>query len=330
MSRAALAGFIVGSFRFQLSDGRRIGVSLVGEPTATRLVVMCLPTPGAGSFDPVPAVTSRHPVRLMYVDRPGYGGSDGLPKEIEPTIERFADDIAEYLRHVIDTARGVTGLELGPVAVVGWSFGGPVAIALAARHPELVDSLVIVGAPRPKRLRHGERYSPVTELRRKGVERSRGSLTASLEEEGLPTLEALGVDIDDADAHGLGTAGRLQHMIDAAWLQGAAGVASDRSAVANETWLGGFDQLKSPALLLYASDDPVAGLSDAKWYARHLPNGTVTETCSAGRLAIISEWGRILQWVEAPAPLVSPKRKGRLRSRDPTGGLAIRTGGRSR
>jgi pimeloyl-ACP methyl ester carboxylesterase len=295
----------VGSIQFELCDGRKVGVSLIGEPTATRLVVFCLPTPGAGGFDPVPAITSRRPVRLVCVDRPGYGGSDALPNAVPPTVERFADDIAEYLEHTMQTARETSGLELGPVAVIGWSFGALVALALAARHPDLVDSLVIVSAPKPQRMRHGERYSPVTELRKKGVERSRESLTASLDEEGRPSLESLGIDIDDADAHGLGTAGRLEHMIDAAWLQGSAGIASDRSAAANDAWMSGLDDIRCPALLLYSDDDEVASLSDAKWYARRLPTGSEIETCSAGRLAIIAEWTRILDWIEAHSPALA-------------------------
>lgn len=65
------------------------------------------------------------------VDLPGYGRStdvDGLR-----TIERLADSVAEF----VDT------LGTAPVHVHGTSFGGLVAMALAADHPELVDRLVL-------------------------------------------------------------------------------------------------------------------------------------------------------------------------------------------
>ena len=49
---------------------------------------------------------------------------------------------AEYADQLADALRG-----LGPVVVVGHSFGGRVAVRLAARHPELVSALVLTGVP---------------------------------------------------------------------------------------------------------------------------------------------------------------------------------------
>ena len=48
----------------------------------------------------------------------------------------------EYADHLADALAGS-----GPFVVVGHSFGGRVAVRLAVRHPELVRSLVITGAP---------------------------------------------------------------------------------------------------------------------------------------------------------------------------------------
>ena len=48
----------------------------------------------------------------------------------------------EYADHLADALAGT-----GPYVVVGHSFGGRVAVRLAVRHPELVRSLVITGAP---------------------------------------------------------------------------------------------------------------------------------------------------------------------------------------
>jgi len=39
----------------------------------------------------------------------------------------------------------------GPLVIVGHSFGGRIAVVLAARHPELVGALVLTGAPLVKR-----------------------------------------------------------------------------------------------------------------------------------------------------------------------------------
>lgn len=50
------------------------------------------------------------------------------------TIDANVDALAELLRTTAD----------GPVLVVGHSFGGAIALQLAAAHPELVDSLVLL------------------------------------------------------------------------------------------------------------------------------------------------------------------------------------------
>lgn len=62
-------------------------------------------------------------------DLPGYGGI--------PSPTRYsAEDLADALAQTLD----------GPVPLVGWSMGGMVALALAARHPDKVARLVLVGA----------------------------------------------------------------------------------------------------------------------------------------------------------------------------------------
>lgn len=69
---------------------------------------------------------------VIAVDLPGFGEAPEPPRT--PTIERMADHIAAYLRE----------RSLDPV-VIGHSMGTQVVIELAARHPDLVDRIVLVG-----------------------------------------------------------------------------------------------------------------------------------------------------------------------------------------
>jgi 3-oxoadipate enol-lactonase len=69
--------------------------------------------------------------RVLAWDAPGYGASPD-PTEA-PGMSGYADAAATLLRD-----RGV-----GRAHVVGMSFGGVVAVRLAARHPDLVRSLVL-------------------------------------------------------------------------------------------------------------------------------------------------------------------------------------------
>jgi pimeloyl-ACP methyl ester carboxylesterase len=64
---------------------------------------------------------------------PGFGGADEPP--VVWGTEDYADLVAEAIR------------PFGPVVIVGHSFGGRVAVRLAARHPELVRGLVLTGVP---------------------------------------------------------------------------------------------------------------------------------------------------------------------------------------
>ncbi len=49
------------------------------------------------------------------------------------SLATHADDLAVFIRE----------LRTGPVHVVGWSYGGAIALALAVQHPELVKSLFL-------------------------------------------------------------------------------------------------------------------------------------------------------------------------------------------
>jgi len=87
--------------------------------------------PGLGSdWDPVVERLEDH--RVLVVDRPGYGRSGEETLSIAGNADLLADVVTER--------------DAVPVTVVGHSYGGGVAIELAARRPELVAGLVLVGS----------------------------------------------------------------------------------------------------------------------------------------------------------------------------------------
>jgi pimeloyl-ACP methyl ester carboxylesterase len=71
---------------------------------------------------------------LLVPSRPGYGRT---PLSSGPSPERFADATAQLCARL-----GIKSV----LAVVGVSAGGPSAVALAARHPELVRTLLLQSA----------------------------------------------------------------------------------------------------------------------------------------------------------------------------------------
>jgi 3-oxoadipate enol-lactonase len=95
-------------------------------------------------FDPVvPALADTH--RLTLVNLPGFGGSSA---PVGPTIEDYADQVAGLF-----PALGLNG---PTTDLLGMSFGGFVAIALAARHGYRFQRLVLVDTaaafPEPARV----------------------------------------------------------------------------------------------------------------------------------------------------------------------------------
>lgn len=68
--------------------------------------------------------------RLIAFNSRGIGGSSGWPE----SIEQMADDASSILSY----------LKINSVDVVGHSLGGAIAISLAARHPGLVRSIVLM------------------------------------------------------------------------------------------------------------------------------------------------------------------------------------------
>ena len=118
-----------------LADGRLLAWAEWGDPRGSPLVFLH-PCPGSRIFCPDPEATAAAGVRLITVDRPGYGRSDPVA---EPTLSGFAHDLERLLDH----------LWLGQIHVVGWSCGGQYAAACAALLAERVSAIALLGTPGP-------------------------------------------------------------------------------------------------------------------------------------------------------------------------------------
>jgi pimeloyl-ACP methyl ester carboxylesterase len=116
-------------------NGRRIGVAEFGSPDGP-VVVLLHRSPGSRLLDPDPAATAAAGVRLVSVDRPGYGATDPVAT---PTRAAAADDL--------EVVVGALGLDY--VALVGWSGGGQFAVEAAARSAVRARSLTLLATPGP-------------------------------------------------------------------------------------------------------------------------------------------------------------------------------------
>lgn len=285
--------------RFELRSGRGIGVSAAGDPIADRLVVFCHPTPGAGGFDPDPIVTGPWGLHLLILDRPGYGASDPVDAA-HGSVQDRADDLAEYLRRSERTARMVDGARFGSVGVVGWGSGGVFALSLAARHPDLVDRLAIVGTPAPPQAGALVGLTDAWERREVLPGEDAAAIAATLPD-GVPGIDSLGIAADDPvlATHG-GLRNRLERMLGEGWRQGPNGAATDLAALRDGSWADELDRVTASALIVHGDADPVVTAEDGRWYRSRLADARTATVDGTGRLALVREWRRILDHV---APL---------------------------
>ena len=77
--------------------------------------------------------------KVVRPDMRGFGASSAMPREFPWTLERIVDDYVALMDKL-----GIERFHL-----VGAKIGGTVARVFAARHPERVTTLTLVGAPLP-------------------------------------------------------------------------------------------------------------------------------------------------------------------------------------
>ena len=73
--------------------------------------------------------------RVICYDHRGQGASDRAPRE-QLDMDTLSEDAAGLIEH----------LDLGPVHFAGNSLGGFIALRLAARRPELLASVIMLGS----------------------------------------------------------------------------------------------------------------------------------------------------------------------------------------
>ncbi|MEO6944943.1 MAG: alpha/beta fold hydrolase [Lacisediminihabitans sp.] len=265
---------------FALSSGRLLGVTTLGDPFSSRIVVLCHPMPGASGFDPNPLITRRANVRVITFDRPGYGSSEPLGEDDSRQVQARADDIAEYLRSERTKIEQVHGTEFG---VVGWGFGGAVALSLAARHPSLIDRVAVVGL--------------AVHVLRSAQDKPLPAVVDRPPEPPTFDWDALGVVSDDTVLELPGLALRLDHMLAQAATQGTVGVETDSAAIRDLSWTDELESIDASTVLIYGDEDRVTGKASGPWLRRRISHARVVRVPKAGGLAIVNVWRRILEHV---------------------------------
>jgi pimeloyl-ACP methyl ester carboxylesterase len=309
--------------RFVFDSGRRVAVHRTTTRTAwfpaerrrrgadERVVVLCHSAPGAGVFDPDPAETRARNVRLLSVDRPGYGASHPRPAGQWATVASAADDLAAVL----------DALHIQRVGVAGWSAGGRVALALAARRPDLVERVVVLATPAPDaevpwippaQRDALERLSTLAPEEAHAELAERLSSVVPDDPHSADALWLLGAcAADDAALRVDGVRARLGEMLQAAFLQGARGLAADIAGYCLQPWGFEPDQVQAETLLVYGESDPVADPRHGRWWHSQLPDADLVVVPGAGHLVVVPAWAQVLSHLapEHASPIAHGERR---------------------
>ena len=119
-----------------LDDGRRLAFSAYGDPRGEPVLYLHGGLSCRADARFADDECHRLGVCLVAPDRPGVGDSDPDPTR---TLTAWVSDVRALATH----------LKAGPLPVVGWSAGGPYALACGAGAPDLFSHVVTVGGMAP-------------------------------------------------------------------------------------------------------------------------------------------------------------------------------------
>jgi pimeloyl-ACP methyl ester carboxylesterase len=266
-----------------LPAGRRLGWAEWGDPHG-RPVLLLHRSPGSRLFDPDAAATAAAGVRLLTLDRPGYGATDPVPV---PTRAALAADVVAF----------VDALGLDSLALAGWSAGGQFALAAVPLLGARLRSLALLATPAPDEAVPWwpDQVRPVVELAR----RDPGTAATVLREPFsafTDPLAAATADPAEADAEVRARPGVLDAivgMMREAVRQGPSGVVSDAVA--------GMDAAELPLAVggvpvhLWYGERDLIDPRHGRWYAAELPGAELHLLPDAGHLLPVTHWAEILR-----------------------------------
>jgi pimeloyl-ACP methyl ester carboxylesterase len=258
----------------ELSDGRRVTYDDIGAPDGQPIVYLhgcpdCRLT--RHPDDGIPATIG---VRLLAVDRPGYGGSDS-PRDW--TRRSMAEDVLVVL----------DALDIDRCAVLGWSSGGQIALACAAVAPQRVAVAGVVASTAPTPF-DGDAGAVAQDM------------LPFVAPEGLDAALALehireaksDVYLRDLDSIP-GLTGQLALAMQVAIANGSSGAEFDLRNLMTP-WDFDLGAIEVPVSLWYGALDDVVDPAIGTALAAALPNSSLKIIEDASHLLLLTQWTTLL------------------------------------
>ncbi len=279
--------------RVTLRDGRSLAYAEWGDLRG-RPVVMFHGMPATRLQCPDTDATAAAGVRLITVDRPGYGWSDPKPGR---SLLSWADDFAELHAQ----------LDLRPCPLMGWSGGGPYALACAFSLPAIVTSVGVSGSVGPMTEVPGSFDDETRRLSRLLPVDPQGALDGVVNQwKGFADNPASVYDglFENSDeppgpdqrlfARSDVREAMIEWARDAA-RQGSAGAVADTMAFI-QPWGFSLAEIRCDAAV-WVGDGAPADRDEADYLAATIPGATFAIFPGDGHLAPLTRWAEMLAWL---------------------------------
>jgi len=277
-------------------DGRTLEVLDTGPRDGLPLVFHCGTPQGATPFGILERPAVERDLRVISYSRPGYGDSTPRPSLDGITVADDASDVATILDH----------LGLGDFVTLGWSGGGPRALACAAMLPDrcLAATAGVSIAPAAEfegDIRDGMGEENVEEYT--AAFAGRDALETFLTEHGTvffsitpdAMADALGDLIPPVDRAAL-TGELVEWLAATARAAGRQGIRGWRDDDLTHIRPWGFDlgAIAVPVSIWQGTEDRMAPLAHAQWLAAHVAGARAHLAEGEGHLSLLMKMDMIL------------------------------------
>jgi pimeloyl-ACP methyl ester carboxylesterase len=266
---------------FTLPGGRRIGYAMYGDPGGSPVLYCHGGLSSHGDIAFADEAAKKHGLRIVAADRPGIGDSDRL---LHRDVAGWAEDVAVFSR----------GLGLDTFTVLGWSAGGPYALACGARLPSRVEKVATVGGMAPLEAPNTARQLglPVDRLMFPTSRRSRSVASALMWSSEHMTKKVLYRQLmrslsSQADRAIMGSLSPDESVADLveALRHGPHGVVDDYATVGSP-WGFEPEQVGVPVTMFHGSEDNLVPRAHAESLVARLPSARLEIVDHAGHFLL--------------------------------------------
>ena len=278
------------------AGNREVGVYEYGDPNGEAVFALH-GTPSCGAaFDWTDIPARDRGLRVIAPDRPGVGRSTRVPL---PAVGDYAIELGAL----------ADALEIGRFAVLGYSGGGPYALAAAAGLPERVQTAAIaagageIGAGAgledlsrsDRQLTWLSLHAPVAA---RAVLRSADFGARIAPRIALWSAGAEMTATDRAVLRELGSSREAMALFTQALAHSSAGVIDDYARLARP-WNVPLDHISAPVHCWHGTADTLVPLAHTEMLVERLPNAKLTTWPGEGHLALITHVDDVLDDVAA-------------------------------